>query len=187
MFILILFAIAIALGIWQGIKKFGVSRLAKKQFRNLASTNPNFKPDKLFIQPNGTCFIAIDDTTKQFMFGMQLSQAEIALAKQKNKGISSTVVTHKIVSYNDILRSQIIVDVNTSTHYHHHHRHVSETINTIKLKLLLNDVHNSAYELLFYNKQFDRPLAKHLQSECEKWQDTLTVALNNKHASTRAF
>lgn len=151
------------------------------QYRKAALAHYNkllqsYSADKFFIQPDGFCMIALNPMKKEFL-------------------ISYSGVDKKI-KYTDIVKSEIIVNGQTvssksagsalaggllfgttgavigsnmgTTKF-------SKNIKGVTLKLLVNDVINPAYELVFFQSPTSKD-ARLAQQNCQSWQDTITVA-----------
>lgn len=191
------FLLVIVLVIWQGLKKGKDNKLAKQQYQELASSVPGFKTDKSFVHQNGACFIALDDSSKRLILAKKLSNADMMMAKLHNK-VNPVLISHKVVNYDDVVKTEIIADGQTVSSKSISRALVgglmfgvagaivggtsgttkfNKNINSITLKLLINDVLNPSYELPFYNKKTDQGLLPQSQQLCQSWQDTLTVAL----------
>lgn len=201
-FLLLVFAIIIA-GIWQGAINNKRHKLLKEQLLTVPTIVPGFKVDKSYVHHAGLSYIALDNTNKQILLATPKSKVDIAKALAKDK--SSFIVDHKLISYNDIIKSELIVDGQTVSSKSYSgalagglllgttgavigsntgKTKYSKDIKTIKLKLLLNDVANPSYELLFYNKTTDiKATLNKAQESCQNWQDTLSVVINQRLAN----
>lgn len=172
--VIFLFVAFIALGIWQTINKSTLRKNATVYYDSLLT---NFEAAKSYIQPDGLCMIAIDNI-----------QQRVLVADPKS---------NKIFDYADILSCEMLVDGQMvssksiggalagglmfgtagavvgsnmgKTKY-------NKNVRSVKLKLLVNDVLNPAYELSFYKKP-GIAKAQAAQVECQSWLDTLTVAI----------
>ncbi|EHQ25284.1 hypothetical protein [Mucilaginibacter paludis] len=191
------FLVVVVLIVTQGLKKGKDNKLAKQQFENLASGIPGFKTDKSFTHQNGACFIALDNSSKRLILAKKLSNADMMMAKLHNK-VNPVLISHTVVNYDDVIKTEIIADGQTVSSKSISRALVgglmfgvagavvggtsgtttfSKNVNSITLKLLINDVLNPSYELPFFNKKTDAGLLAKYQPLCQSWQDTLTVAL----------
>lgn len=199
MIYILLFTIAfIGLGIWQGSVNNKQEKRFKEQLLSVPSMTPGFTIDKSYLHQKGFAYIALDDTKKQMILGAPMDKKQIIFAQSNDK--NAFIITHKLINYKDILKSEIIIDgqsissksysgalmggllfgtagavVGSSGGKTKH----SKDINTIKLKLLLNDIQSPSYEVLFYNKSTDKGILTKAQQSCQNWQDTISVAILN--------
>lgn len=176
--------ILLLLLIWVSIRKVFKNRRIKREFEYLVSRTRGFKADKAFIQPNGRCFIAIDDTNKLLMFGRQLTRAD--RQKLRRPGQTSTPkIDFKVLPYHEILGYHFVRGNSNSYHARKHHNHYDIRANafpdSITLKLMLNDIQNPSYELPFYIHNLDRIHNFKIEAQCSDWQDTLALALNRRN------
>jgi hypothetical protein len=172
--------------------------LFKNQIATLPSLVQNFRIDKSYTHPKGFSFVAIDSDSKQILLAAPIHSKQIKALRKNDK--NAFVLKYKCVGFQDILKSEINVDGETISSKSYSgavlggllfgttgavvggtggKTRISKDVNRITLKLLLNDIKNPSWEVLFYDKITDTGLLKQATTSCQHWQDALTVAILN--------
>jgi hypothetical protein len=160
-------------------------------YQQLLTQNSTFKIDKLYNAAAGLCLLALNINDKKLLLARALTPKEM-----KKNGDKTKLIASKLISFDEIVKSEIIVDdqlVSTKVGYGSygsggllgggmHERSFARTnykkvVKSVKLKLLLNDMANPSFEMFFYKKGWSTDKAINAQEECQEWQDTLSVAL----------
>jgi hypothetical protein len=190
---LFIVAAFIALGIYNSVNKSRQKKELLLQYSMLSQTVSDFSIAKLYTQPDGNCYIALDTQRKKFLFA----------GRRDTKG--GQTIWHKVVDFKDILKSEILVDGQTistksaggalaggllfgtvgavvgsntgTTRYR-------KDVTNVKLKVIINDLVKPTYEMIFYNKTVNKNISPvDAQAQCQAWQDTIVVAMaNTTHA-----
>jgi len=200
--LLIFLAVAgifIVLPIWLIVRVFKLrskNKSLNKNFISLPSTIQGFNPTKHFTHAYNQMLIAIDSDQQKVLLAKRLTSAEWKLVKKRN--VHAPDYIFRLVDFKQIIRSEMLVDgnqvasrslggaiiggalfggvgaivgsnVSSAT--------VKKNVETVKLKLLLKDINEPAYELIFFDKKRLDLNPQAAQQECQHWHDTITVAV----------
>lgn len=174
--LIILLIVAVGVLILTIIKLVNQAKFRKNAIAHYNKLLNTFYADKYFAQPDGLCLIALNHSEREFLISYS--------------GVD------KILKYTDIVCSEIIIDgqmissksasaslaggllFGTTGAVVGSNMGVTKykkNIKTVILKLLVNDVFNPAYELIFFEAPQSKD-AKQAQQDCQSWQDTIIVA-----------
>jgi hypothetical protein len=187
--IVILFVAYIAFGIsFSVIKKKRVKK-QEEIFNSLPTLFPGFKADKVYKNGAGLSMIVLDqDMKKVFM--------------TTAKGAMSAEIITRAVNFDDLVKVEIIEDgtmvgsksasgavlggILGGTEGAIIGQNFGKTtykkkIRNIILKVLLDDIVNPGFEMIFYNKALTKfyPLTK-ARKECQEWTDVLFVIMKRR-------
>jgi len=185
---LIVFAIFINLGEQKRKEK------VKEYYKSIPENLPNFKVDKQYINKDAFCMIALCIEQKKIVLARVSNEFEIKQSGDRD------FIPNRSLSFNQILKTEIIIDgetvstksgggaltgallfgvVGAVVGSNLTKTKTKQKIKKVSLKLILNDILDPSYELVFYQQGKSRQKVEIALNECETWQDTLIVAAQN--------